>query len=36
MFSVIRSDERASEVDLSASEDWDIKTITSSLKLYLR
>ncbi|MBN3297155.1 RHG10 protein, partial [Amia calva] len=24
------------EVDLSASEDWDIKTITSALKLYLR
>uniref|UniRef100_H2UKM0 Rho GTPase activating protein 10 n=1 Tax=Takifugu rubripes TaxID=31033 RepID=H2UKM0_TAKRU len=29
-------DERANEVDLSASDDWDIKTITSSLKLYLR
>uniref|UniRef100_A0A674NME0 Rho GTPase-activating protein 10 n=1 Tax=Takifugu rubripes TaxID=31033 RepID=A0A674NME0_TAKRU len=27
---------KANEVDLSASDDWDIKTITSSLKLYLR
>ncbi|XP_030643899.1 rho GTPase-activating protein 10 [Chanos chanos] len=25
-----------SDVDLSASEDWDVKTITSALKLYLR
>lgn len=33
---VIRSDEKSNEVDLSASEDWDIKTITSALKLYLR
>ncbi|XP_023813420.2 rho GTPase-activating protein 10 [Oryzias latipes] len=29
-------DEKSKEVDLSASEDWDIKTITSALKLYLR
>ncbi|XP_036373072.1 rho GTPase-activating protein 10-like [Megalops cyprinoides] len=30
-------DEKAcDEVDLSASEDWDVKTITSALKLYLR
>lgn len=29
-------DEKSNEVDLSTSEDWDIKTITSSLKLYLR
>uniref|UniRef100_A0A8C8E095 Rho GTPase activating protein 10 n=1 Tax=Oryzias sinensis TaxID=183150 RepID=A0A8C8E095_9TELE len=28
-------DEKSKEVDLSASEDWDIKTITSALKLYL-
>lgn len=33
---VIHSDEKASEVDLSANDDWDIKTITSALKLYLR
>lgn len=33
---VIHSDEKASEVDLSTSEEWDIKTITSALKLYLR
>ncbi|KAI3353335.1 hypothetical protein L3Q82_019862 [Scortum barcoo] len=29
-------DEKSNEVDLSASEDWDVKTITSALKLYLR
>ncbi|KAJ8335647.1 hypothetical protein SKAU_G00389890 [Synaphobranchus kaupii] len=30
-------DEKASsEVDLSVSEEWDVKTITSALKLYLR
>ncbi|XP_068177795.1 rho GTPase-activating protein 10 isoform X2 [Antennarius striatus] len=29
-------DEKSNEVDLSTSEDWDVKTITSSLKLYLR
>ncbi|XP_026214931.1 rho GTPase-activating protein 10 isoform X1 [Anabas testudineus] len=29
-------DEKSNEVDLCASEDWDIKTITSALKLYLR
>ncbi|KAM9314610.1 rho GTPase-activating protein 10 isoform 2-T2 [Pholidichthys leucotaenia] len=29
-------DEKSTEVDLSASEDWDVKTITSALKLYLR
>ncbi|XP_053275739.1 rho GTPase-activating protein 10 isoform X3 [Pleuronectes platessa] len=29
-------DEKSNEVDLSASEDWDVKTITSTLKLYLR
>ncbi|XP_035516733.1 rho GTPase-activating protein 10 isoform X2 [Morone saxatilis] len=29
-------DETSNEVDLSTSEDWDIKTITSALKLYLR
>uniref|UniRef100_A0A668RHU2 Rho GTPase activating protein 10 n=1 Tax=Oreochromis aureus TaxID=47969 RepID=A0A668RHU2_OREAU len=28
-------DEKSDEVDLSASEDWDVKTITSALKLYL-
>ncbi|KAK7929385.1 hypothetical protein WMY93_005780 [Mugilogobius chulae] len=28
-------DEKSNEVDLSASEDWDVKTITSALKLYL-
>lgn len=33
---VIHSDEKSNEVDLSASEDWDVKTITSALKLYLR
>lgn len=33
---VIHSDEKTSEVDLSTSEEWDIKTITSALKLYLR
>lgn len=29
-------DEKSSDIDLSASEDWDVKTITSALKLYLR
>ncbi|KAK2817200.1 hypothetical protein Q5P01_025391 [Channa striata] len=29
-------DEKSIEMDLSASEDWDVKTITSALKLYLR
>ncbi|XP_056313693.1 rho GTPase-activating protein 10 [Danio aesculapii] len=29
-------DEKRSDIDLSASEDWDVKTITSALKLYLR
>ncbi|XP_040002576.1 rho GTPase-activating protein 10 [Xiphias gladius] len=29
-------DEKSNEVDLSTSEDWDIKTITSALKLYMR
>lgn len=29
-------DENSNNLDLSASEDWDIKTITSALKLYLR
>uniref|UniRef100_A0A672Z0U1 Rho GTPase activating protein 10 n=1 Tax=Sphaeramia orbicularis TaxID=375764 RepID=A0A672Z0U1_9TELE len=28
-------DEKSNDVDLSASEDWDVKTITSALKLYL-
>ncbi|RXN24448.1 rho GTPase-activating 10 [Labeo rohita] len=28
-------DEKSSEIDLAASEDWDVKTITSALKLYL-
>uniref|UniRef100_A0A8D3EDU2 Rho GTPase activating protein 10 n=1 Tax=Scophthalmus maximus TaxID=52904 RepID=A0A8D3EDU2_SCOMX len=28
-------DEKSCEVDLSTSEDWDVKTITSTLKLYL-
>ncbi|XP_017264613.1 rho GTPase-activating protein 10 isoform X2 [Kryptolebias marmoratus] len=29
-------DEKSNDLDLSASEDWDVKTITSALKLYLR
>ncbi|XP_016319784.1 rho GTPase-activating protein 10-like [Sinocyclocheilus anshuiensis] len=29
-------DEKSSGIDLAASEDWDVKTITSALKLYLR
>ncbi|XP_034390551.1 rho GTPase-activating protein 10 isoform X3 [Cyclopterus lumpus] len=29
-------DEESNEVDLSTSEDWDVKTVTSTLKLYLR
>ncbi|XP_032397984.1 rho GTPase-activating protein 10 isoform X3 [Etheostoma spectabile] len=29
-------DEKSNEVDMSTSEDWDVKTITSALKLYLR
>ncbi|XP_041838834.1 rho GTPase-activating protein 10 isoform X2 [Melanotaenia boesemani] len=29
-------DEKNNELDLSASEDWDVKTVTSALKLYLR
>uniref|UniRef100_A0AAQ5XLZ1 Rho GTPase activating protein 10 n=1 Tax=Amphiprion ocellaris TaxID=80972 RepID=A0AAQ5XLZ1_AMPOC len=33
---VIHLDEKSNEVDLSTSEDWDVKTITSALKLYLR
>uniref|UniRef100_A0A8C2G8I9 Rho GTPase activating protein 10 n=1 Tax=Cyprinus carpio TaxID=7962 RepID=A0A8C2G8I9_CYPCA len=28
-------DEKSSEIDLATSEDWDVKTITSALKLYL-
>ncbi|CAL8330322.1 unnamed protein product [Merluccius merluccius] len=32
----IMIDEKSDEVDLSTSEDWDVKTITSALKLYLR
>ncbi|XP_061778866.1 rho GTPase-activating protein 10 isoform X2 [Nerophis lumbriciformis] len=28
--------EKSNDVDLSNSEDWDVKTITSALKLYLR
>lgn len=32
----ILSDEKSNEVDLCASEDWDVKTVTSALKLYLR
>lgn len=36
MFHVISLDEKSNDVDLSASEDWDVKTITSALKLYLR
>uniref|UniRef100_A0A8C2WZH4 Rho GTPase activating protein 10 n=1 Tax=Cyclopterus lumpus TaxID=8103 RepID=A0A8C2WZH4_CYCLU len=28
-------DEESNEVDLSTSEDWDVKTVTSTLKLYL-
>ncbi|TNN89548.1 Rho GTPase-activating protein 10 [Liparis tanakae] len=28
--------EESDEVDLSTSEDWDVKTVTSTLKLYLR
>lgn len=33
---VFDSDEESNEVDLSTSEDWDVKTVTSTLKLYLR
>lgn len=33
---VIHAEEKASEVDLSTSDEWEIKTITSALKLYLR
>ncbi|TRY64518.1 hypothetical protein DNTS_008362 [Danionella cerebrum] len=29
-------DEKSSDLDLAATEDWDVKTITSALKLYLR
>ncbi|KAM4604135.1 rho GTPase-activating protein 10 isoform 2-T2 [Polymixia lowei] len=29
-------DEKSNDVDLSTCEDWDVKTITSALKLYLR
>ncbi|XP_053478068.1 rho GTPase-activating protein 10 isoform X1 [Ictalurus furcatus] len=29
-------DEKSSDVDLAACEDWDVKTITSALKQYLR
>lgn len=29
-------DEKSCDIDLSTSEDWDVKTITSALKLYLR
>ncbi|KAL7404586.1 hypothetical protein ABVT39_016633 [Epinephelus coioides] len=29
-------DEKSNEVDLSTNDDWDVKTITSALKLYLR
>ncbi|XP_051982145.1 rho GTPase-activating protein 10-like [Xyrauchen texanus] len=33
---ILMIDEKSSEVDLAASEEWDVKTITSALKLYLR
>lgn len=33
---MISLDEKSNEVDLSANEEWDVKTITSALKLYLR
>ncbi|XP_034713545.1 rho GTPase-activating protein 10 isoform X3 [Etheostoma cragini] len=29
-------DEKSNEVEMSTGEDWDVKTITSALKLYLR
>ncbi|XP_056591685.1 rho GTPase-activating protein 10 isoform X2 [Triplophysa dalaica] len=29
-------DEKSCDIDLAVSEDWDVKTITSALKLYLR
>ncbi|KAI7811528.1 rho GTPase-activating protein 10 [Triplophysa rosa] len=29
-------DEKSCDIDLAANEDWDVKTITSALKLYLR
>uniref|UniRef100_A0A6Q2YGY6 Rho GTPase activating protein 10 n=1 Tax=Esox lucius TaxID=8010 RepID=A0A6Q2YGY6_ESOLU len=29
-------DEKSNDVDLCASEEWDVKTVTSTLKLYLR
>lgn len=29
-------DDKSCDIDLAASEDWDVKTITSALKLYLR
>uniref|UniRef100_A0A8C6TZK2 Rho GTPase-activating protein 10 n=1 Tax=Neogobius melanostomus TaxID=47308 RepID=A0A8C6TZK2_9GOBI len=29
-------DEKKNDLDLSVSEDWDVKTVTSALKLYLR
>ncbi|XP_035993428.1 rho GTPase-activating protein 10 isoform X1 [Fundulus heteroclitus] len=36
LLSLMIDDEKNNDVDLSASEDWDVKTITSALKLYLR
>ncbi|XP_052341197.1 rho GTPase-activating protein 10-like [Oncorhynchus keta] len=32
----LMTDEKSNDVDLSTCEDWDVKTITSTLKLYLR
>ncbi|KAI1883657.1 hypothetical protein AGOR_G00233820 [Albula goreensis] len=36
LLSMMIDEKTCNEMDLSASDDWDIKTITSALKLYLR
>ena len=36
VFDCFDAEEKSHEVDLSTSEEWDVKTITSALKLYLR
>ncbi|XP_036407049.1 rho GTPase-activating protein 10 [Megalops cyprinoides] len=36
LLSIMIDEKTCNEVDLAASDDWDIKTITSALKLYLR
>uniref|UniRef100_A0A8C9RWK6 Rho GTPase-activating protein 10 n=1 Tax=Scleropages formosus TaxID=113540 RepID=A0A8C9RWK6_SCLFO len=36
LLNIMTDEKSGNEVDLSASDDWDVKTITSALKLFLR